>query len=112
MQPGTHNDDRKNAKIKRPPCGIRGWSAAWSVLEHVERDDHREILGRLVRESGLQGAPALKYMALRLCCEAGLRLPESPPEKLDTLLVTLIGDRARWSLDPHRELFPLAVKRA
>jgi hypothetical protein len=112
MQPGTHNDNRKNAKVKRPPCGIRGWSAAWSVLERVERDDHREILSRLVRESGLQGAPALKYMALRLCCEAGLRLPESPPEALASEYVSLVDQRARASFEPHREPFPLARKRA
>lgn len=112
MLSGTHSDGRKNPKVKRPPCGIRGWSAAWSVLEHVDRDDHREILSRLVRESGLQGAPALKYMALRLCCEAGLRLPESPPEALATEHVALIDYRAHASFEPHRELFPLARWRA
>jgi hypothetical protein len=110
MLPGNARDDRRNPIQPRPPCALKGWSAAWAVLERVERDDHREILSTLVRESGLQGAPALKYMALCLCCEAGLRLRESPPDKLTTPLVTLIGERARASLEPHRELFPLAVK--
>jgi hypothetical protein len=109
--PGNAKDERKNAKIPRPPCAIKGWSAAWMILERVERDDHREILSCLVRASGFQGAPALKYMAQCLCCEAGLRLRESPPDKLTTDLVSLISERARTELDPYRELFELASRK-
>lgn len=110
MLPGTHNDQRKNARVKRPPCGIRGFAAAWSVLECVDRDDHRDLLTRLTREGGFQGAPAMKWMALCLCREAGLRMPESPPDALATFHVEMIGERAARMLDPYRALFPLAVK--
>lgn len=110
MQPGSPIDDRKSAIRKRPPSGLRGWAAAWSVLERVERDDHREILSRLVREGGMQGTPALKYMALCLCCEAGLRLPEAAPAGLPTPHVELIDRRARELLAPHGNMFPLRRK--
>lgn len=110
MLPGTHNDKRQKPTRKRPPSGIRGWAAAWSVLEHVQRDDHCELLSRLAREGGFQGAPAMRWMALCLCREAGLRMPESPPDALASSHVEMIGERAARMLDPHRELFPLAVK--
>lgn len=108
MQPGSPIDTRAKFKRKRPPSGLKGWAGAWSILEHVERDDHLELLSRLTRESGFQGGAALKHMASCLCFEAGVRDYGTPPAALKGPDVQAVQQRAEALIDPYRHVFPKA----
>jgi hypothetical protein len=50
-------------KHSRPPSGLVGWAAAWDRLHYIESDLKRNALSKLIRELGVQGAPAMEYAA-------------------------------------------------
>jgi hypothetical protein len=50
-------------KHPRPPSGLVGWAAAWDRLHYIESDLKRNALSKLIRQLGVQGAPAMEYAA-------------------------------------------------
>lgn len=47
---------------KMPVSGLTGWGAAQKILDRCKEDRRRELLTALVKQSGVQGAPALEYV--------------------------------------------------
>lgn len=99
-------DSRLNAKHKRPNSGLIGWAAAWSLLERIEDDTHRELLSRLVRTAGIHGAPALKHLTGRLRFLAGVGDYTPTPGQLSPDEAAHIERRAKELLAPHVAVFP------
>lgn len=88
----------KNLKHDRPPSGLTGWAAAWSVLDKIEDKHQRESLAMLVRTLGVQGAPALKYAADYARWMTGTGDYVSPPGATKPEVVRYIERRVREEL--------------
>jgi hypothetical protein len=88
----------KNLKHARPPSGLTGWAAAWSVLDKVDDKHQRESLALLVRNLGVQGAPALKYAADTARWMTGMADYVSPPAAVKRDVVAYIERRVREEL--------------
>ena len=74
---------RQKLKHKRPESGLRGWAAAYALLDRIEDDQQRDVLCRLVRGLGVQGAPALDAAAKVAMHRTGLLEYRGPREALD-----------------------------
>jgi hypothetical protein len=99
-------------KHPRPASGLKGWAAAWTVLDRVDDDAQRAVLSVLVRNLGVQGAPALTYAAQLACWEAGLLNDlKSPKEALRSHEVTYIQRRVREEMDALNGTFPRARRK-
>lgn len=103
---GVAGDLRKKVRYKRPDSGLKGWAAAWTLLELIDDDQQRELLGRLVRSAGFQGAPALKYFAARLRYIAGIGDYPEVPGMLGAEVVAQMDRRVVELLRPHGAVFP------
>jgi hypothetical protein len=101
-------DFRKDARYPRPDCGILGWASAWSVLERVQDSAQRTALANMTRRGGVQGAPAMRYLASILRWHAGLGDYPSSSGALRPAETELIQRRAADLLRQEgTELFPL-----
>ena len=99
-------------KHPRPDSGLPGWAAAWVVLDRIDSDTQRDILGTLVRRLGVHGAPAMEFAATTAVRLAGLGLYRPPRKALDQSTVAFIEQRVADELrrvDAKR--FPLMDKR-
>lgn len=88
-------------KHPRPRSGLVGWPSAWSVLDKIDDDDVRNLLGDLCRNAGVQGPHALKLLAAMLRWYANGGDYPSAPKALKPAEVTLVEARAREALAPY-----------
>lgn len=101
----------QNLKHKRPPSGLIGWAAAWTHLDRIESDRQREALAAIVRNLGVQGAPALEHAAQQAMWLCGLADYKTPRKALKGRECEYVERRVREELCKlDRKLFPRMQK--
>lgn len=83
--------------------GLVGWGACQRELDRCKEDERRELLIGLARQSGLQSAPALEYVARRLRYHADGGDCPVPGIKLRPAEVRFIEDRVADLLRPFMQ---------
>lgn len=91
------------APANTPRSGITGWGAARKELERVKNPERREVLEALACSAGVQGAPAMEFVAKLLRWLADDGQAPVPPAKLRQHEVAYCERRARELLRPFLE---------
>lgn len=91
----------KKDPTKQPVSGLYGWGSAEAILKRCKDDDRRGLLTDLARQAGVQGAPALGYLARVLRWYADEGPAPVAPEKLKADEVRYCERRAKELLAPY-----------
>jgi hypothetical protein len=98
-------------KPPRPRSGLDGWGTAWAQLAKIDSDRQRDTLATLVRNLGVQGAPALEYAAQQAMWLVGVAQYVAPRRALRNDAREYVERRVREELAKvDRKLFPRMSK--
>jgi hypothetical protein len=84
-----------------PQSGLTGWGAARKILLRVQDEERRVLLTSLVRHAGVQGAPALEYVARLLRWHVDEADAPTPPMKLADMERRYCERRAQEAIAPY-----------
>lgn len=91
----------KRDPTKQPTSGLYGWGSAETILKRCKNTARRELLTELARQGGVQGAPALGYLARVLRWHADEADAPVAPGKLKLAEVRYVEARAKELLKPY-----------